>query len=277
MALFGLHVSSAGGIEKTFKRAKDYNAEVFQFFLRSPRSWRWKEPSGKQKEEFRSLLSSFSYPVVVHAPYVFNLASKNEELRRKSVRALSEELRLCDELGIQFYNVHPGICGDEEEGIGNVVRSLEEVFSLYEPRRTFLLLENTAGRRGEIGKSFRELGRILGSLGGARVGVCVDTCHAFAFGYEINTRKGLYFFKKELDRFVGLERVFLVHANDSKVPVGSRKDRHEHIGRGFIGLEGFRNLLRDEDFSRLPYCIETPKEGDMDRENLRILRELSEE
>ena len=277
MPLFGAHVSSAGSILRTFERAKEIGADVFQFFLRSPRVWRWKGVSENTKKVFKEKLENFKNPVIVHAPYLLNLASPKEELRRRSMEVFLEELKFCDEVGIHYYNFHPGTATgiSDEEGLKNVVNSLTEIFSEYEPKRTMVLLENTAGERGDLGKNFQELKIIMDALTGVKLGVCLDTCHAFAYGYEINIPEGFEKFKKEIENTVGLESIKAVHCNDSKVPLGARRDRHEHIGKGYIGLEGFRNFLKDEYFSRLPYYLETPKENNMDVVNLRILRELS--
>ena len=275
MALFGAHVSSAGSILKTFERAEEIGAEVFQFFLRSPRVWHWKGVSKEIVRNFREKLSEFKNPVMVHAPYLLNLASPKEDLRKRSVEVFLEELIACEELGVDFYNFHPGTATGigEKEGMKNILRSLEEIFSFHEPRRTTVLLENTAGERGDLGKNFDELSLILKSFDGVRIGVCLDTCHAFAYGYEINTDKGFSEFLKEVDK-IGIENIKAIHANDSKFPLGSKKDRHEHIGKGFIGLKGFKNLLTHEYFRALPYFIETPKAGDMDRVNLEKLRSI---
>ncbi len=276
MALFGAHVSSAGSILNTFDRAKEIRAEVFQFFLRSPRVWRWKGVSNELVNKFSEKLREFGNPVMVHAPYLLNLASANEDLRRKSINVFLEELRFCDSVGIDFYNFHPGTAKgiDEETAMRNIISSLEEIFSSYEPCRTTVLLENTAGEKGDMGKSFSELARIIDRFPGLRLGVCLDTCHAFAYGYEINTPEGFDRFLREVHKTVGFERVMAVHANDSKVPLGAKRDRHEHIGDGYIGLDGFRNLLKHEHFGKLPYYIETPKKDDMDVVNLNRLREL---
>ncbi len=276
MALFGAHVSSAGSILNTFRRVEEISAEVFQFFLRSPRVWKWKGVSDPLEREFSQKLKEFKNPVMVHAPYLLNLASSDENLRRKSIDVFLEELIFCDRVGINFYNFHPGTAKgiSDGEGLKNVIMSLEEVFNTYEPKNTTVLLENTAGEKGDLGKNFSELAEIINCFPGLKLGVCLDTCHAFAYGYEINTKSGFDLFKREVERTVGIERIKAVHANDSKVPLGARKDRHEHIGKGFIGDEGFRNLLKDDYFGELPYYIETPKEGDMDIINLNRLREL---
>ncbi len=275
MALIGAHVSSAGSILKTFERAEEIGAEVFQFFLRGPRSWRWKGLSREVVEGFRKRKANFG-PIVVHAPYLINLASPDETLRRRSTEVFIEELMACDSLGVDFYNLHPGVAKgiSVSEGVRNVIASLERIFLSYEPKRTVVLLENTAGGKGDVGSSFCELSVILREFSGVNIGLCLDTCHAFASGYEINTERGFEAFLRELDK-LGIENVRAVHANDSKFPLGSRKDRHEHIGEGYIGFKGFENLLRHQYLGRLPYYIETPKEGDMDRVNIGRLKAMS--
>ncbi len=276
MALFGAHVSSAGSILKTFERIEEIKGEVFQFFLRSPRAWKGKRISESEIRNFFKKLKEFKNPVVVHAPYLLNLASADEKLRKKSVEVFIEELKISDKLGIHYYNFHPGTAKgiSEKEGIRNILKSLDEIFNEYVPSRTIILLENTAGERGDLGKSIEELGEIISAFKDMPLGVCIDTCHAFAYGYEINTEKGFEKFKLLIDRYIGLERIKIIHANDSKKPLGSRKDRHEHIGKGFIGLKGFENFLKDEYFSTLPYYLETPKEGNMDVVNLETLRRI---
>jgi len=275
-ALIGAHVSSAGSILNTFQRARDIGAQVFQFFLRSPRAWAWKGVEEGVIESFKKELLRFKNPVMVHAPYLINLASVDDNLRRKSVKLVVEELSLCDMLGIHFYNLHPGTAKgiSTEEGLKNIIRSLSEVFGECEPKKTVLLLENTAAERGSLGKNFLELSLIMKGLKSPKVGVCLDTCHAFASGYRINERKGFEDFLREAERMVGLESIKAIHANDSKFPLGSGKDRHEHIGKGFIGIEGFRNFLSHEYLGNLPYYIETPKENGMDKVNMEILRGL---
>ncbi len=274
MALFGAHVSSAGSILRTFERAEDLGAEMFQFFLGSPRSWERGRVSKKLVRKFEEGISRFGGPVVLHASYLINLASEREDLRRRSLERVVEDLIFCEEAGVHYYNLHPGRSPDPERGIRNLIASLEEVFSKVSLTRTTLILENTAGAKGDIGANIEELGKVVSWFGDQRIGVCIDTCHAFAYGYRINTPSGFKDFKRELEEFVGLDRVKLIHANDSKAPLGSRKDRHYHIGKGHIGEEGFRNFLKDPVLSRVPYCIETPMEGSMDRENLNTLRRI---
>ena len=213
---------------------------------------------------------------MVHAPYLLNLASIDENLRRRSIDVFVEELKLCDELGIDFYNFHPGTAKSisDEEGIRRVIESLEMIFNEYTPRFTTVLFENTAGEKGDVGKNIEELAALLKVFDGVRVGVCIDTCHAFAYGYAINEERDFQEFKSALDDGVGLEKVMAVHANDSKTPLSSKKDRHYHIGMGYMGLKAFELFLKDDVFGNLPYYLETPKEDDWDKKNLQTLRSL---
>ncbi len=276
MAIFGAHVSSSGGIIKTFERARAIGAQTFQFFLRSPRAWRWRKPSDDEMERFSYLIKDFGGPVVVHAPYLINPASADPELRRKSIEVLKEEILFCEEAGISYYNLHPGTARgiDEDKAIENIVRSLEKVINLVQPKGVWILLETTAGEKGDIGKNLREMGKIIAPFDGERIGVCLDTCHLLACGYAINEETGFLDMKEELENFVGINSVKIVHANDSKVPKGGRRDRHEHIGEGYVGIEGFKYMICDKHLGNLPYIIETPKEGDMDAVNLKKLREI---
>ena len=277
MPRLGVHVSSAGSLLKTFERAREVGAEVFQFFLRSPRAWQAKKISKEEVEGFIKQKEKENWtPLVVHAPYLLNLASSNESLRRRSVEVFIEELKLCDTLRVEYYNFHPGTAKDisDQEGLKNVIKSLEEVFAEYTPKYTKVLFENTAGERGDLGKNLSELKSLIQPFKDLEVGVCIDTCHAFAYGYAINTQEGFDAFKREIDRSIGIERVKVIHCNDSKTPCGSRKDRHEHIGLGHMGLKAFELFLTDADFSELPYYLETPKEDDWDRKNLNTLRSI---
>ncbi len=273
MALFGAHLSSSGSLLFVFERAKNVGAEVIQFFLGSPRSWKRHLPGEDLIREFSKKLKEFKGPVVLHASYLINLASENEELRKRSVDLVLEDLDFCERAGIRYYTLHPGKCESKGKGIFNLMRSLEEIFRNSEPKKTTLLLENQAGGKGDVCRNLEEIGYVVRNFD-SKVGVCIDTCHTLSSGYEINKREGFLKFKETLEKEVGIEKVFLIHANDSKFPPGSGRDRHEHIGRGFLGIEGFRNFLTDPDFSKLPYCIETPAEGNMDLVNLRTLRDI---
>jgi len=275
MALIGLHLSSAGPLPLLRERALSFGIKTFQFFLGSPRLWKLKSFTEEEKRAFAEGTEGFIS--VLHAPYLLNPATARKELREKTLKRLVEELRFCEEVGVNFYNLHPGTAKEtsEEKALGLILETLTAALERVKPERTVLLLENTAGQRGDLGKSLEELAFLIRGLEGFRVGLCIDTCHAFAYGYELSTEEGFKAFKGKLEELELLEKVMVIHANDAKLPLGSRRDRHQHIGKGHMGLKAFELLLSDEHFSRLPFILETPKEGDMDRVNLETLRGLA--
>lgn len=277
MVNIGTHVSSSKSLDLVFDRALEVGAKSIQFFLRSPRSWAWIERREKEKSEFLYKKSKYNIePLIVHASYLFNLASFDENLRKKSIEGVIQELNLCEELAIDYYVIHAGKTKGKpiEEGINNIVKALEEIFSKIKLDRTTFLIETLAGQGGEVGSKLEDIYKIVKNFKNENIGVCVDTCHIFAAGYNISNKEGFNDFKIQLDSLLGLEMVKVIHCNDSKAPFKSKKDRHEHIGKGFIGLKGFELFLNDEYFSKLPFILETPKEGDMDRENISVLKSL---
>ncbi|NPB06195.1 MAG: deoxyribonuclease IV [Aquificae bacterium] len=272
MARIGLHLSSAGPLTALTGRARELGLECFQFFLGSPRVWKPKSPSAEERALFARSLKGFK--VALHAPYLVNPATGKPELRRRSFERLLLELEFCEETGVDYLVVHPGRARDEKEGLKRAAAFFKALLNAVKPVKTLLLLENTAGARGDLGKSVEELAYLLEQL---EAGLCVDTCHAFAYGYDLSSEEGLKQFKEALKRYGLLGRVRLVHANDSKTPLGSKRDRHEHVGRGYLGLKAFSLLLKDEPFGSLPFILETPKEDRMDEVNLNLLRKLREE
>ncbi len=277
MVKIGTHVSSSKSLDLVFDRGKEVGAQTIQFFVSSPRSWRWKERSKEEKELFLNKREETEIsPVVVHSSYLFNLASGDEELRKKSVQGVINELNLCEELSIDYYVIHPGKAKglDEKEAVQNIIKSLREIFSAISLENTCFLYETLAGQKGEIGKSIEELSILMEPFLEKNVGVCVDTCHIYSAGYKINEEEGFFSFKEELDSLIGLDKVKVIHCNDSKTPFNSKKDRHEHIGEGSIGEKGFSLFLNDEHFSKLPFILETPKEGNWDLINIERLKSL---
>ncbi len=274
----GTHVSSSKSIDLVFDRAKEVNAETIQFFVRSPRSWAWKERTDKEKEEFNKKRKIANIePLVVHASYLFNLASADKNLWEKSVKGVIEELTLCEELKIQYYVIHAGKAKGQklEVAIRNIINGLEEIFSKIDLKNSCFLIETLAGQQGEVGKTTEEIKILLEPFEKkVNIGVCVDTCHIFAAGYKINDKDKFLEYKGELDKIVGLDKVKVIHVNDSKTPFNSHKDRHEHICEGYIGCEGFENFLNDDFFRNLPYILETPKVNDWDLKNMERLRNL---
>jgi len=286
--LLGCHLSIAGGLERVFERAEALRINALQIFSHSARSWRMGELSLKEVQRFRSRWaeSGVKY-IVIHTIYLINLASPKEELYRRSISAVAAELERAAELGIGQVNTHIGahVGMGTEWGLKRAAAGLREVLERTEGLPVKLLLENTAGEGTVLGSSFEELAYLLENVGGAeRLGICFDTCHGFAAGYDISTAEGLERTLAELDRTVGLKRLSLVHLNDSKHGLGSRRDRHQHIGEGEIGLEGFRNIVNHPALRELPFILETPKmtyekeklNSDADEVNLERVRRLRE-
>lgn len=273
----GLHVSIAGGIEKAADRAQDLGCTAMQIFSRNPRGW---NPAPLLPESIRIFKEKITEraidPVVVHTPYLLNLASGDRVLYRRSVEALSEDLRRAELLGARFVVTHLGSlgAGSPAEGHRQVIKALKEVSQARSS--VMLLLENSAGAGRTVGSSLEELGKIIEEAGrDCRLGFCFDTCHIFAAGYDFRSEEQSRGLAKEIDRTVSLARLKVLHLNDCKGPLGARRDRHQHIGKGEIGLLGFRNLLRQEALRKVPLILETPKDkpGD-DRRNLSRIRAL---
>ncbi|WP_121923694.1 deoxyribonuclease IV [Hydrogenothermus marinus] len=277
MVKIGAHVSSSKSLDLVFDRGKEIGAETIQFFVRSPRAWAWKERTDKEKELFNKKRKETKInPLVVHASYLFNLASEDENLRKKSITGVIEELMLCEELNVQYYVIHAGKAKgqSEEKAINHILNAMEDIFKKVNLKNTTFLVETLAGQKGEIGKTTEEIKRLIEPFKTENIGVCIDTCHIYSAGYKINEKKGFNEYKKEVDSLIGLEKVKVIHCNDSKTPFNSHKDRHEHIGKGSIGLKGFELFLNDSYFSKLPFILETPKEDNMDIINIKILKSL---
>ncbi|MCS7127501.1 MAG: deoxyribonuclease IV [Thaumarchaeota archaeon] len=278
--LLGAHVSIAGSIAKSVDRAQELGCTTFQIFTRNPRGWRAGKLRDEEVEEFRRRRREARYEVVVaHMPYLPNIASPVKEGWERSVRSLVEELRRCDALGIEYLVCHIGshLGKGVEVGTSQVVRAVERAIGEADPK-CVLLLENMAGQRGSIGSRFEEIKEILGRLSfGDRVGVCLDTCHLYAAGYDVRSATGLEETLRSFDELVGIRELKVLHLNDSKGGLGSRLDRHEHIGLGNIGKEGFRRIINHPKLRRLPMIIETPEDerGDYSRD-LGVLRSLYE-
>ena len=287
-ARLGAHMSIAGGLCLALDRAREVDATALQIFVKSSRQWSAKPLGAAEAAEFREALeeSGLRRFTTAHASYLINLASPRRDVRERSIRALADEVDRCGRLGVPALVLHPGshLGAGEERGIDRVVRALDRVLGRGGARRrdapssaVSILIENTAGQGSNLGSRFEHLGRILaGSRHRDRLGVCFDTCHALAAGYDFRDRRGYRKTLAEFDRRVGLEWLRAFHFNDSKHDLGSRKDRHEHIGDGHVGPEAFRLILNDRRFRELPMILETPKGGDSgaDLRNLATLRAM---
>ncbi len=282
MPLLGAHMSIAGGYYKAVEAAAEVDFNVVQLFCKNNNQWRAKPITDKDVDLFQQSLARHDIQApLCHASYLINLASPNPELWERSVEGLKLEMLRCEQLGITKLVFHPGAHMEStlEEGIARIVQAIDRLHDELPECPVTLLLETTAGQGSSIGHRFEHLADILnGVRQGERVAVCLDTCHIFAAGYPISE---LADFKKTFQQFqklIGLDRLKAIHLNDSKKPLGSRVDRHEHIGQGHIGLEGFRNLLNDKRFKKIPMYLETPKGEEQgvsyDSRNLATLREL---
>ncbi|MFZ5427242.1 MAG: deoxyribonuclease IV [Thermodesulfobacteriota bacterium] len=273
---FGAHESVAGGLAEAFGRIKSVGGTALQVFTRNQRQWEAAPVSPDEAEAFANAWREWGpYPVASHASYLLNPASPDEALRKRGVASLAAELERCRALGVPWVVLHPGAAmgAGREEALGRAARSLDEAFEASGGDGPLILLENTAGQGTGIGSDFRDLAAIIAaSRHPGRLGICLDTCHAYAAGYDVATRRGLDEALAMLDK----DRLKLVHVNDAKAGLGSRLDRHEHIGKGAIGLEGFRAIVNHPVLARLPMILETHKEKDLkeDVENLRVLRSL---
>ncbi len=273
---FGFHCSIAGGLIKALERACSLGCETLQIFTRNPRGWRFSPLAPEQVDAFKARIREREiHPLVVHMPYLPNLASPDEDLYQRSVASLKAEVERCRILGAQYLVTHVGKAMGDDPGkaLERVAKALLEALGKGGP---VILLENTAGQGSELGANLEELGKII-ALAGKHpgLGLCVDTAHAFQAGYPIHTRDGLDGFLEELDRFVGLERLRLLHLNDSRTPLGSRVDRHWHIGEGEIGLEGFKNIIGHPLLWPLPAIMETPFSPQWDVKNMERVRALA--
>jgi deoxyribonuclease-4 len=276
----GAHESIAGGLHKAFDRAQSATCDAVQIFVKSNRSWAVKPLAEDEVARFKARAEETGIrPVVGHTSYLLNLGSPDELLWEKSRDMLITELERCEALGIPWLVLHPGahVGSGEKAGLARVAEGLGEVHAATPGFRAQILLETTAGQGTSLGRTFEQLARIIElTEQGERLGVCLDTCHVFAAGYELRTAEGYAATMAAFERTLGLERLKALHLNDSKGELGERKDRHEHIGKGHIGLEGFRNVVNDPRLAGLPGLLETPKGEDLeeDRENLVVLRSL---
>ena len=282
-------MSIAGGLSKAVDRAVAHGCEALQIFAKNASQWHGKPLDPAEVTRFRSRIDDTGIaPVVSHASYLINLATTFPALRAQSIAAFIDELDRADSLGLLGVVIHPGTCtaGTEDEALGLIADAIREAFSAHRERKTMVLLEHTAGQGRTVGYRFEHLATILRHLrGSARVGVCLDTCHLVASGYDIVSEAGYRDTFDQFGRIVGFERLKVFHANDSKKPCGSRVDRHEHIGRGCLGEEPFRRILHDPRFAGLPLLIETEKTDARDKagtiatdpldvQNLETLRRL---
>ena len=280
MVRVGVHVSIAGSIDKAVDRAIEKGCETFQIFSRNPRGWKLRELTETEIKRFTEKLEhSGIFPPVDHMPYLPNLAAPTDKVYQQSVASLAEELKRCDSLQIPYLVTHLGSHRGygKAEGFQRIVDAINMAFNKVD-NGVMLLLENTAGTKNSMGGTFEDIRHIMDRVEHQeRIGICFDTCHAFVAGYELRTEKSLNEVMQHFDEVIGLKKLKLIHLNDAKAGLNSRRDRHEHIGLGYIGEDGFRVILKDEHIRELPMVLETPvdnRRGDI--ENIRKVRELAD-
>jgi deoxyribonuclease-4 len=277
---FGAHMSTGGGVWKALERGRGIGCEIVQIFVKNNMQWFGKPQAPADIAQFTNgLLASKFCCVFGHAGYLINLGAPASANRDKSIQSLVQEIQFATDLGIPFLVLHPGahLGTGEETGIQQIVAGLDEVFAVTKKSPVRIALENTAGQGSCLGNRVSHLGAIFDKVKNpSRLGVCLDTAHFFAAGYDIRTPKGWDGAIMEVGSLIGLKQILAFHLNDSKTDLASRVDRHAHIGQGKIGLEGFRHIVNDPRFKKHPGCLETPKSADLheDVENLRVLRSL---
>jgi len=283
MPLLGAHMSIAGGYYKAAEAAARLGMQTVQIFTKNNNQWKAKPLADDEVARFRDAVEQAGLEKpCAHDSYLINLASPNEELWQKSLDAFVVELQRAEALGLAGVVMHPGsyVESSEQKGLGRIVQALQKSLQLTDRASVEIWLETTAGQGSSLGHQFEHLQYLIEHADhDARLGVCVDTCHIFAAGYPLATPAEYAATFHEFDRTIGLDRIRAFHLNDSKKEFGSRVDRHEHIGRGCLGLEPFRHVLNDPRFAKLPMYLETPKGEergkDLDAINLGQLRSLT--
>lgn len=276
----GAHMSIAGGLHLAIDRAVAAGCGVVQIFTRNSNQWKGKPVSGAEAAQFREKFNASGlHEVISHDIYLINLASPPGDTRDKSIAAFRDELETCARLGIAKVVMHPGshLADSPQTGLERVVAAFDQLFRDVPEFEGRVLIETTAGQGSNLGRTFEELGTIINaSRFPDKFGICFDTCHTFAAGYDTATEEGYGDTMRQFDSLIGLDRLHCFHLNDSKKGLGSRVDRHEHIGQGALGLNPFRFILNDPRFATVPKILETPKgdNDEMDEINLGILRGL---
>jgi deoxyribonuclease IV len=290
MIRLGAQMSVAGGLPRAVDRAVVHRCEAFQIFSRNANQWRGREMLPGEIPEFRQKVRAAGlYPVVSHASYLINLATIYAPLRAQSLAAMGDEIDRAEALDLQGVVLHPGCytVGSETTGLDLIARGLLELLAAH-AGKTMIILEHSAGQGTSLGATFEQLAYILArAQNHHRIGVCLDTCHLLASGYDIASPEGYAGTFALFEKLIGIDRLKVFHLNDSRQPLGSRADRHEHIGQGHVGLEAFRRLVNDRRFDGLPMLLETPKtEGrppnmvaidPLDERNLNVLRGLMDD
>ncbi|HXT84569.1 MAG TPA: deoxyribonuclease IV [Verrucomicrobiae bacterium] len=282
----GVHVSISGSLSNSIDRALNSGCSTFQIFTRSPRQWKTREISIEESDRFKEKLKNTSISfdsVVVHMPYLPNLSAPDSKMYQQSLKVLEDEIVRCSILQIPNLVIHLGshLGHGSENGICQLINACNTALNNYLDSNTLekndvkILLENSAGQKNSIGSSFEEIKSILDRLNSNNFGVCLDTCHAFAAGYDLSTEKGSLQVLDALSDIIGIDKIKVIHLNDSKGELGSKLDRHYHIGIGKMGNEGFKALLNNKKISHIPFIMETPIDDiRSDKDNITYAQDL---
>ena len=263
MIRLGKHVSIAGGLDKAAIRADKIGCNALQIFIKNPRGWKMRSIDEKEINKLRNNIKRFNLnPLVVHSSYLINIASPKNELWEKSLKVLTKEYLRANKIGAQYFVLHPGnhTGSGVKNGIKKITKALNKLLQKVETSNTIILLENTAGAGTVIGSKFDELYDIINNVNNNDLlGVCFDTCHAFAAGYELNSKNGLEKTINIFEEKIGLDKLKIIHINDSKHKLGSKKDEHAHIAKGLIGKKAFINIINHKKLKDIPFILETPQ------------------
>jgi deoxyribonuclease IV len=278
MPKVGAHVSAAVSLDLSIERAEKIGAEATQIFISPPQQWLQSKHGDEEIKRYKDAVAKTGINAnFIHGTYLVNLATQKEEHLQKSIDWLVYALDLAGELGIKGVIFHTGSHGKLgfEAVLDQIVKSIKEILK-NSKGEAYLILENSAGQGGSVGSKFSELGAILKAVNSPRLRVCMDTCHAYVSGYNLKTKEGLKIALEEFDREVGLKNLVAIHANDCKFDIGSNKDRHENIGDGFLGKDGFDNLINNPHLKDVPFLLEVPGFAGTgpDKENVDILKKL---
>jgi len=278
MRRLGVHTSIAGGLHLSLERAKTLGCNTVQIFSHNPRGWAVKPIAEEDTDSFKSLRARFDItPVYIHTSYLINIASRDSMLRKKSIAMLITEMDIADKIAADYVVLHAGSASEYDESLSRkrVIDTLNKIADMGR-WKAGLLIENTAGERGDISSAIMDLSEIITSTKGSLMsGICIDTCHAFAAGYNIRDDEGINRISNEIKKYIGFDKVKLIHLNDSKGNIDSGIDRHEHIGLGKIGSMGLRQFINFSPFKDIPLILETPKKRENDdHRNLRIVKKM---
>lgn len=275
----GIHTSISGGFDKAVKNLAELKCNACQIFSRSPRGGKARVLSAEELSLFRQLCETYDInPVVVHIPYVLNLATPDLEMHNYATAMVQEDIERANALGAAYLVLHMGSHRGAgiDEGLNQVSKALVKVLENYDGK-TMLLLENTSGGGKEVGFKFEHLKKVLDDLASPKAGICFDTCHGFAAGYDLSDEEKVNSVMEEMDAILGLDNLHIIHANDSMFPLGSTKDRHAHIGKGYIGENGFRAILKHPALINKTFILETPVDDENSwQQNLDTMRSLAE-